>query len=237
MCEWNLLRKHRKRGCWRDGKLQSRECCSFRRKEETGNLPLRSKRPRPTGAAQPHLATSGGLRRESGCSRAHTHISNASHPSLSAGWEDAKLRIFHLTILLAEEKSGRGCCGCSRRRRRPGRLCAGGEERRGIRPPPPHDPLHYFTVANEEDAYRGAQMEEERRGFVWMLTARWPELYRIVPKLSVLWLCLCVPLSWRIRFVLIGIIQQQTKCRLMDSKVLLEKLFSVFFFFFSSQFW
>lgn len=136
MCEGNLLRKHRKRGCWRDGKLQSRECCSFRRKEETGNLPLRSKRPRPTGAAQPHLATSGGLRRESGCSRAHTHISNASHPSLSAGWEDAKLRIFHLTILLAEEKSGRGCCGCSRRRRRPGRLCAGGEERRGIRPPP-----------------------------------------------------------------------------------------------------
>lgn len=31
---------------------------------------------------------------------------------------------------------------------------------------PPHDPLHYFTVANEEDAYRGAQMEEERREFV-----------------------------------------------------------------------
>lgn len=40
--------------------------------------------------------------------------------------------------------------------------------RRALRnsPPPPHDPLHYFTVANEEDACRGAQMEEERRGSV-----------------------------------------------------------------------
>lgn len=146
-CAGNLLRKHRERGRSRDGKLQSRECCSFNRKEGTGNLPLRSKRPLPTGAAQPHLATSGGLRRESWCSRARTHISYAPHPSLSAGWEDAKLTIFHLTVVLAEEKSSRGCCGCWRRRQRPGRLCAGGTrggaERWGIRPPPRPPPLFH----------------------------------------------------------------------------------------------
>lgn len=71
-----------------------------------------------------------------------------------------------------------------------GGVCALEEESaEEFAPPLPHDPLHYFTVANEEDAYRGAQMEEERRGLVCMSSPRWPELYRMVPKLSELSLC------------------------------------------------
>lgn len=124
---------------------------------------------------------------ESHDARARAHISDASHPSLSAGWEDAKLTIFHLTILLAEEKSARGCCACSRRRQRPGRLCAGGkrwgEERWGIRPPLTTP----FTISRWP---MRRTLTEERRWrrsdgnscALWMLTARLPELCRIISK-------------------------------------------------------
>lgn len=206
MCEGNLLRKHRKRGCSRDGKLQSWNGM-FQFQKERGKWELASAlQTAPTNRSS--TATLGDIwrveKRVMMLARARTFLTLLI-PVLSAGWEGAKLMIFHLTILLAEEKSARGCCGGSRRRQRPGRLCAGGErwggeERWGIRPPlllltTP------FTISRWPMRRRLTEERRWRRSdgnscALWMLTARLPELYWIVSKLSVFWLCFCVLLKY-----------------------------------------
>lgn len=240
MCEGNLLRKHRQRGRSRDGKASIPGMLQFQK--ERGNWKLASAlQTAPTNRSS--TATLGDIwrveKRVMMLARARAHFWRFSPQFV--GWLRRRkvnnLPSYHFTgggkvcswLLCVFEASA--ASGASVRWRKALR-------RRALRNSPPPPLTTPFTISRWP---MRRTLTEERRWrrsdgnscALWMLTARLPELCGIISKH-----CFCVPLCWIFRFILIGIIQQQTKCRWVDSKVLLEKLFSMFwsFFFFSSQF-